>query len=113
MPKLAALDSAADNICFASSSVRLAYVRGMSPHLNTGRILPSRGPGHPGAASGRSRHPLKRLDEPRRDRLVRPRVLAGDELAVLDHIGLEVDRGRAHFATCDLKCVNHVEVQLG
>src|SRR5262249_34070223 len=38
MPKLAALASADANICFASSSVRLAYVRGMSPHLNTGRI---------------------------------------------------------------------------
>src|SRR5215471_17572075 len=85
----------------------------MSPHLNTGRILPSRGPGQPWAASGRSRHPLKRLDEPRRDRLVRPRVLAGDELAVLDHIRLEVDRGRAHLATGDPKRVNHVEVQLG
>src|SRR5262249_49092418 len=108
MPKLAALASAADNICLASSSVRLAYVRGMSPHLNTGSILPSRGPGHPGAASGRSRHPLERLDEPRGDRLVRPRVLAGDELAVLDHMRREVDRGRAHFATRDLKCIDHV-----
>src|SRR5215468_10120868 len=39
MPKLAALASPADNICFASSSVRLAYLRGMSPHLNTNRIL--------------------------------------------------------------------------
>src|SRR5262249_3323477 len=37
MPKLAALASAAANICFASSSVRLAYVRGMSPHLNMAR----------------------------------------------------------------------------
>src|SRR6516225_9954724 len=47
MPRLAALASAADNICFASSSVRLAYVRGMSPHLNTDRILnrPSLWPG--------------------------------------------------------------------
>ena len=33
MPKLAALASAAANICFASSSVRLVYVRGISPHL--------------------------------------------------------------------------------
>src|SRR5215471_1239442 len=39
MPKLAALASAADNICFASSSVRLAYVRGISPHLNTDRFI--------------------------------------------------------------------------
>src|SRR6516164_1224599 len=113
MPKLAALVSAADSIRFASSSVRLAYVRGMSRHLNAGRILPSRGPGQPWAASGRYRHPLERLDEPRGDRLVRPRVLAGDELAVLDHIRLEVDRGRTHVATRDVKCVNHVEVQLG
>src|SRR5262249_44799158 len=37
MPKLAALASAAANICFASSSVRLVYVRGMSPHLNMAR----------------------------------------------------------------------------
>src|SRR5262245_65745718 len=103
MPKLAALASAADSICLASSSVRLAYVRGMSPHLNTGRILTSRGPGQPWAASGRSRHPLERLDEPRRDRLVRPRALAGDELAVLDHIRLEVGRGRAHFCSGDTK----------
>src|SRR5262249_19341508 len=43
MPRLAALASAADNICFASSSVRLAYVRGMSPHLNTDRIHCHRG----------------------------------------------------------------------
>src|SRR5262245_6929888 len=35
MPKLAALASAAANICFASSSVRLVYVRGMSPHLKS------------------------------------------------------------------------------
>src|SRR5262245_36540528 len=113
MPKLAALASAADNICLASSSVRLAYVRGMSPHLNTCRILTSCGPGQPWAASGRSRHPLKRLDEPRRDQLVRPRVLAGDELAILDHIRLEVDRGRAHLAARDPKRIDHVEVQLG
>src|SRR5262249_3900271 len=39
MPKLAALASAANNICFASSSVRLVYVRGMSPHLNMDMIL--------------------------------------------------------------------------
>src|SRR5215831_12625218 len=113
MPKLAALPSAADNICFASSSVRLAYVRGMSPHLNTGRILTSRGPGQPWTASGRSRHPLQSLNEPRRDRFVRPRVLAGDELAVHDHIRLEVDRSRTHFATRYSKRVNHAEVQLG
>src|SRR5215510_4882232 len=105
MPKLAALASAADNICFASSSVRLAYVRGMSPHRNTGRILTSRGPVNRGqrqtiattrssAWTGRSR------------------VLAGDELAVLDHIRLEVDRVRAHFATRYPKRVDHVEVQL-
>src|SRR5262245_55941452 len=112
MPKLVALASAAANICFASSSVRLAYVRGMSPHINTGRMLTSRGPGQPWAASSRSRHPRKRLDEPCRDRPVRPRVLAGDEFAVLDHIRVEVDRGRAHVATCDPKCVNHIEVQL-
>src|SRR5262244_4036379 len=37
MPELAALASAAANICFASSSVRLVYVRGMSPHLNMAR----------------------------------------------------------------------------
>src|SRR5262245_22273451 len=109
MPKLAALASAADNICLASSSVRLAYVRGMSHHLNTGRILTSCGPGQPWAASGHSRHPLKRLDEPRRDRLVRPRVLAGDEFAVHDHIRLEIDRSRTHFATRYPKRVNHVE----
>src|SRR5262249_12702894 len=113
MPKLAALASAADNICFASSSVRLAYVRGMSPYLNTGRIVTSRGPGQPWAASSRSRHPLERLDEPRRDRLVRPRGLARDELSVLDRIRLEVDRGRAHFATRYPKRFDHVEVQLG
>src|SRR5262249_4952251 len=112
MPKLAALASAADNICFASSSVRLAYFRGMSPHLNTGRILTSRGPGQPWAASGRTRHALKGPDELRRDRFIRPRILSGDELVVLDHIGLEVDCSRAHFAARDLKCVNHVEVQL-
>src|SRR5262249_27277397 len=67
----------------------------------------------PWTASGRCRHPLQHLDEPRRDRLVRPRVLAGDELAVLDHIRREVDRGRVHFATRDPKYVHHVEVQLG
>src|SRR5215510_285644 len=39
MPKRAALTSAADNICFASSSVRLVYVRGISPHLHMDRIL--------------------------------------------------------------------------
>src|SRR5215510_8681318 len=39
MPKLAALASAADNICCASSSVRLVYVRGISPHLNMDRIF--------------------------------------------------------------------------
>src|SRR5215831_6229672 len=39
MPKLAALASAADNICFASSSVTVSHVRGMSPHLNMDRIL--------------------------------------------------------------------------
>src|SRR5215831_16526447 len=39
MPKLAALASAADNICFASSSVRLVYVRGISPHLTMDRIF--------------------------------------------------------------------------
>src|SRR5215813_10165840 len=37
MPKLAALASAADNICFASSSARLVYVRGMSPPFS--RVL--------------------------------------------------------------------------
>jgi hypothetical protein len=39
MPKLAALASAADNICFASSRVRLVYVRGISPHINTDRFV--------------------------------------------------------------------------
>src|SRR5262245_61936379 len=39
MPKLAALASAADNICFASSSVTVSHVRGMSPHLNMHRIF--------------------------------------------------------------------------
>src|SRR5215471_15834453 len=39
MPKLAALASAADNICFASSSVRLVYARGMSPQLNVDRFV--------------------------------------------------------------------------
>jgi len=39
MPKLAALASAADNICFASSRVRLVYVRGKRPHLSMDRSV--------------------------------------------------------------------------
>src|SRR6516162_8072989 len=48
MPTLTALASAADNICFASSSARLVYVRGMSPSPD--KIL-KRGSLWPGAIS--------------------------------------------------------------
>src|SRR6516164_11612640 len=39
MPKLAAFVSAADNIRFASSSVRLVHVRGIWPQLNVDRFV--------------------------------------------------------------------------
>src|SRR5258708_7245906 len=106
MPKLAALASAADNICFASWSIRLVYVRGISPHLKwigflNDPVIPFLAPPFRrirscvffvAAACVESlvsrAHALppsqsvQRLDELRGNRMIGPRILTSDELAI-------------------------------
>src|SRR5688572_3387864 len=61
----------------------------------------------------RHRSALKRLDDASRDRFVGPGVLAGNELAVLNHVRVEIDRCDADVGAGRAQRVGHVEVQLG
>src|SRR5262245_58711503 len=45
-------------------------------------------------------------------RMIGPRVLAGNELAIDDNVGLEVDFGCGHLAACSRERLRHVEVHL-
>src|SRR3546814_9114516 len=58
----------------------------------------------------RSRRAVERLDEPGGDRVIGARVLPGDQLAVDNHVRLEVDVGGGHRGAGRLQCLGHVEV---
>jgi hypothetical protein len=66
---------------------------------------------HP-VSSRRSDHPAEGVDQFRCKGMIRPRVLAGDQLAVLDDMGGEVDRIRGDVAARHAQCIGHVEIEL-
>ena len=52
------------------------------------------------------------FDELFGDGMVRPWILAGNQLAIDNHIGLEIDAPRGHLTARSLERVRHVEVHL-
>src|SRR5262247_2700354 len=63
--------------------------------------------------SGRPSFALRqRLDELRSNRMVGPRVLTSDELAINNHVGLEIDSAGRHLSASCFECVRHVEIHL-
>src|SRR5262249_40111990 len=53
------------------------------------------------------------LDELRGEEMIRPRILASDELAIDNHVGREINRPGDDLAASCLECVGHVEVHRG
>src|SRR5215469_12088026 len=104
MPRLAALASAADNICFASSSVRLAYVRGMSPpfrHVLSHRYL-RRLVGHSGVFDPDRLRVHKRMKPEMREFSTVPAVLDAADRHARIGSGDAVDEQSARIQiTCD------------
>src|SRR5262245_17097586 len=52
------------------------------------------------------------LDEFLSYRMVGPRILTSDELAIDNHVGLEINRPSDHLAASRVECVRHVEIHL-
>src|SRR5215831_13829286 len=52
------------------------------------------------------------LDELRGNLMVGPWILTSDELAIDNHVGLEIDCAGDYISTSCLKCVGHVEIHL-
>src|SRR5262249_55885324 len=52
------------------------------------------------------------LDELRSNRMIGPRILTSDELAIGNHVGREIDRPGDHLAASSCERVRHVEIQL-
>src|SRR5262249_6947818 len=52
------------------------------------------------------------LDELGSNRMVGPRILTSDQLAIDNHVGSEIDRPGGHLAACGCKRVRHVEIHL-
>ena len=51
----------------------------------------------------------QRLDELRSNRMSGPRILTSDELAIGDHMGLEINRPVDHLAASRLECVRMLQ----
>src|SRR5215510_3879568 len=54
----------------------------------------------------------QRFDQLGGNRMVGPRILSSDELAIDNHIGGEIDRPGGHLAACSLERIRHVEIHL-
>src|SRR5215831_17213277 len=52
------------------------------------------------------------LDELGGNRMVGPRILTSDQLAIDNHVGLEIDSAARHLCASRFECVRHVEIQL-
>src|SRR5262252_389967 len=63
-------------------------------------------------SSRRNSRPVEGFDQFRCKRMIRSRVLASDQLAVLDDMGREVDRIRGDIAARRAQCIGHVEIKL-
>jgi hypothetical protein len=54
----------------------------------------------------------QRLDELRGNRMIGLRILTSDELAIGNHVRLEINRPVDHLAASRFECVRHVEIHL-
>src|SRR5262249_33563655 len=63
-------------------------------------------------SSRRNGRPVEGLDQFRCKRMIRSRVLASDQLAVLDGMGREVDRIRGDVTAGGAQRIGHAEIKL-
>src|SRR5262245_2209406 len=71
-----------------------------------------RGAVHPHLAAVRPPQSAQRLDELGGNQMVGPRILTRDELAIDNHVGVEIDSPGGHLAACSFERIRHVEIQL-
>jgi hypothetical protein len=54
----------------------------------------------------------QRLDELRGNRMIGPRILTSDKLAIGNYLGLEINRPVDDLAASRFECIRHVEIHL-